>query len=250
MTTACFDIYKECVRAINANVLIHREGSQDKEFHFQNWCRDRLVAAGVSFSSSGRNAYPDFSLDNIREGYEIKGLAFPGRDRDFDANSNIPTGEHDGRRIFYIFGRYPRDTSSADYPVLDLILCHGDFLNADHDYVHQNKHIDGFGTYGDIMIRDRKMYVPPTPFRLLNGSTGNVTLIVPSYYDIPEGFFSVGEIVRIENEGLVAGYDFDLQNNILTPTMIPNPSAGLIHRFTALRCEGQSSSPISFDEGR
>ena len=249
MNTTCFKVYKECVRAINENVLIHRDGAQDKEFHFQNWCRDRLQAAGVKFSSSGRNTYPDFSVDDINEGYEIKGLAYPGRERDFDANSNIPTGEHAGRRIFYIFGRYPKTATKPDYPVLDLILCHGDLLNADHDYVHENKHIDGFGTYGDIMIRDRKMYVPPTPFKLLNGSASNVTLIVPSHYEAPNGFFKVGDITRIENEGLVSGYDFDLQNNIITPAMIPNPSAGLIHRFTAWRYGNQPTSPISLNEG-
>jgi len=38
-----------------------------------------------------------------------------------------------------------------------LVICHGDFLNADHDYVHKNKSVKGFGTYGDILIRDRKM---------------------------------------------------------------------------------------------
>ena len=43
--------------------------------------------------------------------------------------------------------------------MLDLVVCHGDFLNADHDYVHKNKSVKGFGSYGDIMIRDRKMYV-------------------------------------------------------------------------------------------
>jgi hypothetical protein len=38
--------------------------------------------------------------------------------------------------------------------VLDLVVCHGDFLNADHEYVHKNKNVKGFGIYGDIMIRD------------------------------------------------------------------------------------------------
>ena len=48
--------------------------------------------------------------------------------------------------------------------MLDLVVCRGDFLNADHTYVHKNKSVKGFGSYGDIMIRDRKMYVAPTPF--------------------------------------------------------------------------------------
>jgi aminoglycoside phosphotransferase len=48
------------------------------------------------------------------------------------------------------------------YPIIDLVICHGDFLNADHNYIHENKSVKGFGSYGDIMIRDRKMYVAPT----------------------------------------------------------------------------------------
>jgi len=79
-----------------------------------------------------------------------------------------------------LFGRYPADPADDDYPVIDFVLCHGDFLNADHTYVHKNKSIKGFGTYGDIMIRDRKMYVAPTPFALTTGTTGQQTLILPS----------------------------------------------------------------------
>lgn len=46
-----------------------------------------------------------FGLVEKPEGYEIKGLAYPGREKDYDANSNVPTGFHNGRTIFYIFGR-------------------------------------------------------------------------------------------------------------------------------------------------
>jgi hypothetical protein len=46
-----------------------------------------------------------------------------------------------------------RKSRTARYPVLDLVICHGDFLNADHEYLHKNRNIKGFGTYGDVMIR-------------------------------------------------------------------------------------------------
>ncbi|GAN82214.1 hypothetical protein Aam_178_004 [Acidocella aminolytica 101 = DSM 11237] len=49
---------------------------------------------------------------------------------------------------------------------------HGDFLNADHNYAHKNKSVKGFGTYSDIMIRDRKMYVAPPPLRTDRGHRG------------------------------------------------------------------------------
>ena len=42
------------------------------------------------------------------EGYEVKGLAYPGREANFDSNSQVPSGLHNGRTIFYVFGRYPR----------------------------------------------------------------------------------------------------------------------------------------------
>lgn len=128
----------------------------------------------MPFKSSGRNTFPDFCLVDRPEGYEIKGPAWPGREREYDSNSQAPTGCHDGRRIFYVFGRYPADLSNyADqgnghkrYPVVDLVICHGDFLNADRNYIHKNKSARGFGSYGDVMIRDRKMRVAPTPFAL------------------------------------------------------------------------------------
>lgn len=78
-----------------------------------------------------------------------------------------------------ILGRYPAGTTDQEYAVVDLILCHGDFLNAHHEYVHRNRNVRGFGSYGDIMIRDRKLYVAPTPFALTLGTTGQRTLIVP-----------------------------------------------------------------------
>jgi hypothetical protein len=97
----------------------------------------------MHFEGSGRNTYPDFCLVEYAEGYEIKGLAWPGRERDYDSNSQVPTGYHNGRQIFYVSGRYPADLSvyadrgngHKQYPVVDLVMCHGDFLNADHNYM-------------------------------------------------------------------------------------------------------------------
>lgn len=63
-------------------------------------------------------------------------------------------------------------------------MCHGDLLNADHNYEHENKSIKAFGSYGDVMIRDRKMYVAPTPFALLKGTIGRRTLVLPSSMEI------------------------------------------------------------------
>jgi hypothetical protein len=85
----------------------------------------------LNYDSPGRNTYPDFRLVRQTEGYELKGLAYPGRDASYDCNSQVPRGEHNGRSVYYVFGRYPKKPDGDTYPVLDLVICHGSFLNAD-----------------------------------------------------------------------------------------------------------------------
>ena len=251
--TTCFDIFTQCVQSTHDGELIESVSAKDKEFHFQNWFQKRLGALELNFEGAGRNTYPDFSLVKFTEGYEIKGLAWPGRERDYDSNSQVPTGQHNGRQIFYVFGRYPADlTPYADqgngrrqYPLVDLVICHGDFLNADHNYVHKNKSVKGFGTYGDIMIRDRKMYVAPTPFALTEGTTGMMTLIVPHGFAEDDRFQVVGELTRTESDSLVVGYTFDLRTNELKAEKVANPRAGTEHKFTAYRLKSQGHKPVS-----
>lgn len=233
-------VFKTCVAAIRAGELIERESRNDKEFHFQNWCRKRLERTGEPIEVGGRNSYPDFRMVRHTDGYEIKGLAYPGRTADFDSNSQVPTGHHNSRTIYYIFGRYPKDPDGNTYQVLDLVVCHGDFLNADHDYVHKNKSIRGFGTYGDIMIRDRKMYVVPTPFHLVEGVSERATLILPAEFVVPPdaGLVAVGELRRTEASELIVGYAFDLKSSELVPQKAPNPYGGREHVFRAYRVTG------------
>jgi len=255
--TTCYDTFEQCVLAVQAGELIESVSVKDKEFHFQNWFQKRLKNLAVHFEGSGRNTYPDFSLVEYTEGYEIKGLAWPGRERDYDSNSQVPTGCHNGRRIFYVFGRYPADLSTykdlgnglRQYPVVDLVMCHGDFLNADRSYVHKNKSVKGFGIYGDILIRDRKMYVAPTPFALTEGTTGLMTLIVPEGLDAPDRFQEVGRLARVEAPELVVGYAFDLCTNDLRAERIPNLRAGTAHHFVAYRLKTQAPKPVSMVVG-
>lgn len=244
--TRAFEVFATCANAINQGALINRVSRTDKEFHFQNWFEDRLRSVGVLFDRSGRNSYPDFTLVEFTEGYETKGLAWPGRESTYDCNSQIPTGYHNGRDIFYVFGRYPKAEDAGDeYPVIDLVICHGDFLNADHEYIHKNRSVKGFGSYGDIMIRDRKMYVAPTPFAVAKGLTGTRTLLVPASWKPPQGFKSVGNVIRVEAARLVVGYEFDLKTNEIAAKTIPNPSAGKEHRFVAYRVALDSDKPVA-----
>jgi hypothetical protein len=238
-------ILTRCVEAIRGGDLIVRESSKDKEFHFQNWFKARLQETGMNYEAGGRNSYPDFRMVQATDGYEMKGLAYPGRDASFDSNSQVPTGSHNGRTIYYVFGRYPKEPDGNAYPVLDLILCHGDFPNADRNYAHKNKSVKGFGSYGDIMIRDRKMYVVPTPFRLVDGVAHRHTLILPAEVKPGRGFVRVGELERMEAAELIVGYSFNLETNEIVPDKRPNPGAGTVHRFRAWRLTGSPTDPVS-----
>jgi hypothetical protein len=237
-------VFDRCVNAIREGKLIQRETLKDKEFHFQNWAQTRLEETNLHYEKGGRNSYPDFRMVHSPEGYEVKGLAYPGREVNYDANSQIPSGSHNGRVIFYIFGRYPDKPDGNSYPTLDLVICHGDFLNADHEYIHQNKSLKGFGSYGDILIRDRKMYVAPTPFGLVSGVAHTQTLILPEDFSVIGDFQHVGTLIRKEAEKLIIGYTFNLRDNMLTPEIIANPSAGREHVFHAWRFIGGSNEPV------
>jgi hypothetical protein len=248
LNSSVFSVFRNCVYAIGKGKFIHRESRRDKEFHFQNWIKGRLVETGFHHEIGGRNIYPDFRMVRFTEGYEVKGLAYPGRELNFDSNSQAPSGSHNGRTIFYVFGRYPSKPDEDTYPVLDLVICHGDFLNADHEYVHKNKSIKGFGSYGDILIRDRKMYVVPTPFGLVSGVAHLQTLILPDDFEVIDGFKQVGRLVRKEADKLIVGYTFDLKHNTLTPEVISNPSAGLEHHFLAWRLEDGPDKTVMMRE--
>lgn len=238
-------IFARCVDAIRDNVLIRRVSASDKEFHFQNWFAARLRELDQNFEVGGRNSYPDFRMVAATDGYELKGLAYPGRDANFDSNSQVPTGFHNGRTIYYVFGRYPKMPDGDAYPVLDLVICHGDFLNANHEYVHKNKNLKGFGSYGDVLIRDRKMYVVPTPFRLLAGAAHQQTLILPAEVKPGGDFMHVGDLARREANELIVGYTFDLKTNDLHPFKVANPGAGREHLFRAWRRAGSPTNPVT-----
>lgn len=236
--TRVVDVFLACHDAIVRRENIQRETTRNKEFHFQDWVLRRLHAIGLEPLATKRNAYPDFVIPQPPEGYEIKGLEFPGRYLNYDANSQPPTGLHKGWTIYYIFGRYPAG-AGTEFPVSDLVICHGDFLNAAHDYVHKNRHVTGFGSYGDIMIRDRKMYVVPTPYALVPNTVGKITLIVPPEVPVTSELINCGTLVRHEAERLVVGYRFDLETNEIEAEYRENPDGGREHVFIAYRVMGE-----------
>lgn len=245
-------LFRICVEAIRAGELIHREGLKDKEFHFQNWLLRRIGVLSLHFEEGERNSYPDFRLVHSPEGFEVKGLAYPGRDVDYDCNSQAPCGRHNGREVYYVFGRYPAKSDGNSYPVIDLVICHGSFLNATTDYSHQNKSFRGFGSYGDLLVRDRKMYVAPTPYALAEGTAHQRTLILPTSVspDPKDGLEPVGNLVRREVDEVVGAYSFNLRTNEMQTTRFPNPNAGREHSFTAWRLRGEPLSPVRLADKR
>ena len=241
-------IFKLCVQAIRDGKLIEREGHTDKEFHFQDWFKRCLDEMRLNYDSPGRNTYPDFRLVHSPEGYELKGLAYPGREANYDSNSQVPCGRHNGREVYYVFGRYPKEPDGNQYPVLDFVLCHGSFLDAGNDYVHENKSFRGFGTYGDILVRDRKMYVCPTPFALAEGTAHRRTLILPADHPVDDDLTEVGSLTRREVDQMIVAYSFDLRTNQLETTKVPNTNAGREHVFKVYRTVGDPSDPVSLRE--
>ncbi|MFN3812373.1 MAG: hypothetical protein ACK4S6_17340 [Roseateles asaccharophilus] len=238
-------VFLSLAHGFHNDVPIVRANQQDKEYHFQNWVKRRIQAAGLAFQEQGRHGYPDFILEDHPCGFEVKGLAHPGRVADFDCNSQLPLAQHDGRSIFYIFGRYPQ-TTEQEYAVFDLVLCSASFLNAETENTNTNQSFRGAGSYGDILIRDRRMYVCATPYALAAGTSAQATLILEDgVSDLPEVLEAVGQLQRSEAQEVVTGYSFDLRQNLLSSEKGPNPNAGRPHSFVAYKIRGQGNGPVT-----
>ena len=243
MSRAC-TVFKRCVSEIRENVLIEREGRQDKEFQVQNCFKSRLDDLGERYDAAGRSAYPDFRLVNHAEGYELKRLAYPGHATSYDSNSQLPSGEHNGRQVFYVFGSYPVDSDGNTYPVLDLVFCHGSFPNADNEYEHKNRSFVGLRSYGEILVRDRKMYVAWPTFALAEGTVHHRTLILLERLPTDGDLNEIAILTRKEAQQQVVAYILDLITNILEISLAPNSSAGEEHVFKAYRMESDTLTPV------
>ena len=239
-----FGIFRECVQAIRDGKLLERDGRKSKELHFQNWFKSRLENMGENFDERGRISYPDFRMVRQVEGFELKGLAYPGREIDYDCNSQVPCGVHNGRDVYYMFGRYPKNPDGSRNPVLDLLICYGSFLNAQNTYVHKNKSFHGFGSYGVILVRDRKMYVAPTSFALVEGTAHRRSLILPVGTEVVTDLVEIAKLTRREAGQMVVAYQFDLCTNEINTTFVPNSSAGGEHDFKIYRLDGNPAEGV------
>jgi hypothetical protein len=101
-----------------------------------------------------------------------------------------------------------------------------------------NVPFSSIGSYGDILVRDRKMYVAPTPFALAEGTAHRCTLILPEGHEVDADLGEVDTLVRCEVDQVVVAYNFDLRMNEIATNHVPNPNAGRRHVFKAYRVAG------------
>lgn len=240
-------IFLSLAHGFHNAVPITRATPTDKEYHFQNWVKRRIEAVKLPYKELQRNGYPDFVLNDKSSGYEVKGVTQGTRDDSFDSNSRLPLAIVDGTTVYYVFGRYPA-SDDVDFPVHDLVMCSASFFNAEKENTNKNQSFHGGGSYGDIQIRDRRMYVLRTPWFLVSNTAKNATLILEDgTVSVPAGLDAVGQLQRVEAAKVVTGYSFDLQKNTLKFDQAPNPSAGQVHTFTAYRVKGYGQGAVAMN---
>ncbi|EIC19365.1 hypothetical protein [Thiorhodovibrio frisius] len=190
--THSIEIFLAAAAGVANGITMTPRSANDKEYFPQDWFADHVSKLRLPFRAQGRNSYPDFWVGDDQatpiEGYEIKSLAFakgrPAR-RDYDSNSTIPAGRKNGREVFLVFFLYT-GSGANPRPIHSLSIAHADLINMDHETAaaHVNEGIDGFGSYGDGFIRDRKMYRFPHPYSIDPSGLGRCRLIIPSDWGI------------------------------------------------------------------
>lgn len=192
MMTHAVDVFCQMCHACEAKLHMVPRSASDKEYFAQDWFITCLESLQIPYLQQGRNSYPDFwvGTEELREGYEIKSLAFAGgrpARSDIDFNSTIPSGLKQGRSVFLVFFLYT-GTGGENRAVHSLTVAHGDLINADHALAdeHLNVAIHGFGSYADGFIRNRKMYVFPHPIAIDPDGLGRQRLIVPSTWGLAD----------------------------------------------------------------
>jgi hypothetical protein len=129
-------IFQQCVEAIRQGVLIERESAQTKssisKIVSRSTHRDRL-----NFEARRPKFLSRFSNGATTEGYEIKGLLIPAAMLRSIQTVRFLQALIMGEVFTMCLADTRRKPDGNRYPVLDLVICHGAFLNADHEYVHK-----------------------------------------------------------------------------------------------------------------
>jgi hypothetical protein len=242
--TSVWGVLLACREAVREGVPTYRP-ADDKEFHFQRWVESRIREAGFDVPETGRVSYPDFPIVGLDEAYEVKGITSGSRERDFDCNSTLPEGVHQGHQMLYLFGRYEGPAAGERPRVLDLAIVHGTLLNAGGSTLPRNSSFRGLGSYGDVLLRARKMFVAFTPYGLLSNLRDHCTLVLPvGWEEPPTGFECVGEITRHRVPEQVVGYAEDFVSGTLTPVTAAHDLGVTDHVFKVWRVAGDGTDTV------
>ena len=198
--THSVEIFLAAHEAIAAGVA-HDPAERQRQGYFpQDWFADRIGSLGLPLHPQGRNSYPDFWVgDDARPpGRGLRDQVACLQQRQAGAEGLRLQQHHPVRaqgwpRLFLVFFLYT-GSGANPRPVHSLCIAHGDLINADHDVAaaHVNEGIEGFGSYGDGFIRDRKMYRFPQPFTLDPAGIGRCRLILPAEWAVSDSALDPG----------------------------------------------------------
>lgn len=236
------NVFAECVAAIERGDLIKRESSKDKEFHFQNWVQARLKRTRLKFDDVGRNTYPDFRLVASTGGFEVKGLAYPGREANYDCNSQVPSGSQRSDHLLHLrplSGETGRQFLSS-FRSRNLPRRLSERRSQLRSQKQERERVRNLRRHHD----PRQENVCRTD-SVWSHDWNAQTLILPAKFPVDDRFRSVGTLVRFEADNLILGYSFNLKTNALKPESIKNPGAGRQHEFIAYRLKGSRGDTVA-----
>ena len=240
-------LFRSYASAHAIGVVAVKRSKDDKEYFVQDWVEERAAEARCEVEAQGRNKYPDFwlSLDGTTIGNEVKSLAHhpngrPAR-KDLDFNSTAPQSLMQGRDCFLTFVLYRHD--SLDSPLQGTVttVCLADiaFLNADKNFVPLNLSVKKFGSYGDGIIRNRRMYRFRHPVTVLDeiglDIRGRPTLILPEgslgqAEALADRLLQIGSVERATAPQRLASYLVNVRTGEIEPRFT-EAKQQLLHRF-------------------
>lgn len=241
------DVFKRTAEAIESGRPSASRGLGTKGPRFRDWFGERLDEAGQAYLRPGRGRSSDFQVVDSGDRYYSKGLPHPGRGPMYHAHDANERALPDGHNIYYVVGRYRAGTEGSQFRVLDLIMCHREFLEPIRR-VSADSVIGGYGSYGDIKVRVQWEQPLPNPFRLLQGAANQATLILPDHYDPGPSLVQVGVLIRREPRDIVIAIVENFVAGTVTAGTAPNPTAGQEHTFRAWRLKGSSTDPVFLTE--
>ncbi len=228
-------LFRSYAHARAARIPAVKRSADDKEYFVQDWVAARSAEAGCRVEARGRNSYPDFwmSLDGSTIGNEVKSLAHRATGRaartDVDFNSTPPRPVAEGQDCFLTFVLYRHVSLDNPLEAIVTTICLADMavMNADADFVPLNLSVKGFGSYGDGIIRNRRMYRFRHPVTVLDEAGLDIrdqpTLILPAGSlreedALADGLVSLGAIERPPASQLLVSYLVDVKTGEIQPT--------------------------------